>query len=163
MSPARWAIVHKHGIVHRDLKPDNIFVVDEEGDQVAKVLDFGIARKQGALDEREGLKTRTGAILGTPYYMSPEQASGERSIILTDIWSYGVIAFECLTGHRAFDGDTLGALFHAVCMAELPVPSLRCAVPRGFDAWFSRATAQNKSGAVPEHQGCRFRITRPVR
>ncbi len=138
------AIAHRNDIVHRDLKPENIFVVREEDEEVAKVLDFGIARRQNKLGESDGLKTQTGTLLGTPYYMSPEQATGQPVDCLSDIWSYGVIAFECLTGRRAFEGDSLGALFHSVCIAELPVPSRVHAVPAGFDAWFARCTARDK-------------------
>jgi serine/threonine-protein kinase len=138
------AIAHRNDIVHRDLKPENIFVVREEDDEVAKVLDFGIARRQSKLGESDSLKTQTGALLGTPYYMSPEQATGQPVDCLSDIWSFGVIAFECLTGRRTFNGDSLGALFHSVCIAEMPVPSRLHAVPAGFDAWFARCTARDK-------------------
>ena len=83
--------------------------------------------------------------MGTPYYMSPEQATGQVVDSLTDIWSYGVIASECLTGRRTFDSESLGGLFHAICMAPMPTPSIIGEVPRGFDEWFSRAVARDKS------------------
>jgi len=137
-------LAHEHGIVHRDMKPENIFLVREGEDDVGKVLDFGIARQAGGLMDSGGLKTQTGAILGTPYYMSPEQATGQAVDYLTDIWSFGIIACECLTGRRAFDCDSLGGLFHAICMAPLPVPSQLGEVPMGFDDWFARAAARDK-------------------
>lgn len=139
------AVAHEHGIVHRDMKPDNVFLVREGDEDIGKLVDFGIARKPEGLDQAAELKTSTGALLGTPFYMSPEQATGQVADHQTDIWSFGAIAFECLTGERPFRGDTLGALFHAICMAEIPVPSRIAAVPRGFDAWFARATARDKS------------------
>ena len=85
---------HEVGIVHRDLKPENVFLVhdDEDGTEVAKVVDFGIAK---FTDATGGLSssTRTGSILGTPYYMSPEQARGLRSVdTRSDLWSLAVIA-----------------------------------------------------------------------
>ena len=137
-------LAHENGIVHRDMKPENIFLVREDEDDVGKVLDFGIARQSGGLAGSGGLKTQTGAILGTPYYMSPEQATGQAVDSLTDIWSFGVIASECLTGRRAFDSDSLGGLFHAICMAPLPVPSQFGQVPPGFDDWFAHAVARDK-------------------
>ena len=139
------ALAHSSGIVHRDMKPDNVFLVDEDEEPLAKVLDFGVARHHTDLAESTGLSTRTGAILGTPFYMSPEQATGQTVDHRADIWSYGVIACECLTGRRAFKGDSIGALFHAICMAEMPVPSQLNAVPAGFDAWFARAVARDKT------------------
>ncbi len=138
------ALAHDNGIVHRDMKPENIFLVREGEDDVGKVLDFGIARQSGGLADSGGLKTQTGAILGTPYYMSPEQATGQTVDYLTDIWSFGVIASECLTGRRAFDSESLGGLFHAICMAPLPVPSQLGLVPAGFDDWFAHAVARDK-------------------
>jgi serine/threonine-protein kinase len=138
------ALAHEHGIVHRDMKPENIFLVREDDDDVGKVLDFGIARQSGGLADSGGLKTQTGAILGTPFYMSPEQATGQAVDPLTDIWSFGVIASECLTGRRTFDSESLGGLFHAICMLPLPVPSQLGEVPAGFDAWFARAVARER-------------------
>jgi eukaryotic-like serine/threonine-protein kinase len=140
------ARAHQAGIVHRDLKPDNIFLVREADDDFVKVLDFGIAKKLGALSSTSGIKTGTGAMLGTPYYMSPEQALGQNTIDhRTDIWSLGIIAYECLTGKRPFEKDTLGALLMAICNEPLPTPSKIASVPSGFDAWFSRACARSIS------------------
>jgi serine/threonine-protein kinase len=131
---------HELGIVHRDLKPDNIFLAETERGAVAKVLDFGIAK----LADEEALArdlTETGALLGTPHYMSPEQVEGARHVDQrADLWSLGVIAFECIVGERPFKGDGLRALFGAICSRLAPVPSALCQVPRGFDAWFAKAT-----------------------
>jgi eukaryotic-like serine/threonine-protein kinase len=138
------ALAHEKGIVHRDLKPDNIFIVREGVHEVTKVLDFGIAKKLDSLSSSSGIKTHTGAMLGTPYYVSPEQALGRATIDhRTDIWSFGLIAYECLTGQRPFDRDTLGALIMAICHDTLPMPSKAGAVPVGFDEWFKRAAARD--------------------
>jgi serine/threonine protein kinase len=135
---------HEAGIVHRDLKPDNIFLVKNDEEELAKVLDFGIAKAQDHGLGSVSSATRTGAVLGTPYYMSPEQAEGAKTLDQrSDIWSLGVIAWECLLGVRPFDSETLGGLLLAVCARELPVPSRVGSVPLGFDAWFARACARD--------------------
>lgn len=134
---------HEAGIVHRDLKPENVFLVSNEDEEVAKVLDFGVAKiAHGEL--REGTRTRTGSILGTPYYMSPEQAQGNKTVdCRSDLWSLGVIAFECFTGERPFFSDGLGDLVLQICVRDLPVPSSRASVPAGFDGWFRRAVERD--------------------
>lgn len=134
---AAWA--HSRGIVHRDLKPGNIFLSEDANDIVVKLLDFGIA-KPLRLDLTATPVTLAGAIMGTPQYMSPEQAAGKKDVDhRTDIWSFAVIAFECLTGRHAFRADTLGGLVLAICTEPLPIPSQHGTVPAGFDAWFARA------------------------
>jgi serine/threonine-protein kinase len=135
---------HDAGIVHRDLKPENVFLVRNDEEEIAKVLDFGIAKSTSVLAASASGSTRTGALLGTPYYMSPEQAEGLRSLDhRTDIWSMGVIAFECLVGRRPFDTETIGSLLLAICTRPMPVPSQWGSVPAGFDAWFARACARD--------------------
>jgi serine/threonine-protein kinase len=135
---------HTAGIVHRDLKPENIFLVNEGDHELVKVLDFGIAKSV-----RPGFApstTRTGVTMGTPYYMSPEQAEGKREVDQrTDLWALGVIASECLTGVRPFDGETFGELLLNICARPAPVPSTLAAVPRHFDAWFAKATHRDPS------------------
>jgi serine/threonine protein kinase len=131
---------HDAGIVHRDLKPENVFIVHNEDDEIAKVLDFGVAKVEGGQLAIEGEKTRTGSILGTPYYMSPEQAQGNKAVdYRSDLWSVGVMAFECMTGTRPFYSEGLGDLVLSICVRELPVPSDFASVPPGFDAWFAQA------------------------
>jgi serine/threonine-protein kinase len=137
------AKAHEAGIVHRDLKPDNVFVVQNDDEEVAKVLDFGIAKASNAFGVSTGSATRTGSLLGTPYYMSPEQAEGNRHVDgRADLWALGVIAYECLVGQRPFEADALGALLLAICTRPLPIPSNHAPVPSGFDAWFARACAR---------------------
>ncbi len=138
---------HKAGIVHRDLKPDNIYLAQDGDEEVVKVLDFGIAKTKMAFDVTGAPTTQTGAMLGTPFYMSPEQASGKREVDhRTDIWALTVIAFECLTGRRPFEADTIGGLVLAICAEPIPVPSRVANVPPGFDAWFARGTSRDPRG-----------------
>ncbi|HVJ17900.1 MAG TPA: serine/threonine-protein kinase, partial [Polyangiaceae bacterium] len=138
---------HEAGIVHRDLKPENVFLIKNEDEEVAKVLDFGVAKVSStALGQpgQESARTRTGSILGTPYYMSPEQAQGNKTVDhRSDLWSLAVIAFECLTGSRPFFSDGLGDLVLAICVRDIPIPSERASVPLGFDAWFAKAVARD--------------------
>jgi serine/threonine-protein kinase len=133
---------HEAGIVHRDLKPENIFLVKNEEEHVAKVLDFGIAKGTHAGQGQPALGlTRPGRILGTPYYMSPEQFRGSEIDQRSDLWSLSVIACECLTGRRPFEANDFGELALLLLGgARRPLPSELGPVPVGFDAWFTRAT-----------------------
>ncbi|HET7540338.1 MAG TPA: protein kinase [Polyangiaceae bacterium] len=147
---------HECGIVHRDLKPDNIFLVRNDDEEMAKVLDFGIAKslsspglhsvtRTDGLDVKPGSvgATQTGAVMGTPYYMSPEQISSSKGVdFRSDLWALGVIGFECMTGRRPFEADTLGGLVLEICVGHRLLPSTIAAVPPGFDAWYERATAR---------------------
>jgi serine/threonine-protein kinase len=114
------ATAHRKGIVHRDLKPDNIMLVtDERGVITPKLVDFGIAKLKGAVDHRV---TQTGAVLGSPDYMSPEQARGRVDVDeRTDVWALSVTLYEAITAQRPFDGDNYNALLHAIIEHE-PVP-----------------------------------------
>src|SRR5690606_15319303 len=88
--------------------------------------------------------TRTGSLLGTPYYMSPEQAQGNKDVdTRSDLWALGVIAFECMTGKRPFSSDGLGDLVLQICIRDIPVPSEVVPVPPGFDEWFKKACARD--------------------
>lgn len=133
---------HAANIVHRDLKPENVFLVwdDEEGMDVVKVVDFGIAKFNDA-SLGSSSATRTGSVLGTPHYMSPEQARGLRSVdSRSDLWSVAVIAYRCIVGVLPFDGEAVGDLLVKLCTAPIPVPSQIAAdVPPSFDAWLQRA------------------------
>jgi serine/threonine protein kinase len=134
---------HDAGIIHRDLKPENIFLVrsPDDDEETAKVLDFGIAKIMAAPGAQPATSsTKTGAVLGTPYYMSPEQARGLRNIDhRTDLWSIGVIAYKCLTGALPFEGESVGDLLVNICTGPVPTPStLVPRLPKSFDAWFLR-------------------------
>ncbi len=125
---------HQRGVVHRDLKPSNLLVGIEDGRPVPKIIDFGIAR---ALDERldqRSVFTQFGELIGTPEYMSPEQAGGDPADVDTraDVYALGVVLYELLAGARPFDSETLrGAgfleLLKTVREVEPPRPSQRLA------------------------------------
>jgi eukaryotic-like serine/threonine-protein kinase len=136
---------HDAGIVHRDLKPANVFIVANEEEELIKLLDFGIAKARvDVLTASMANNTRTGVFLGTPFNMSPEQVEGSKSLdYRADIWSLGVLAYECLLGALPFSGDTFGSLVLSICSRPLPIPSEQGPVPGGFDAWFARACARD--------------------
>jgi serine/threonine-protein kinase len=137
-------LAHKKGVVHRDLKPENIFIAHEGGAEIVKVLDFGIAKRVGVLDRNSGLRTDAGQMLGTPYYMSPEQAKAEGNVDhRTDIWAFGVIAYECATGCRPFESDNLASLVLDICTGPVRDPADFAVVPIGFSEWFARAVARD--------------------
>jgi len=108
------AYAHEQGVFHRDVKPDNIMLSTTGG---VKVMDFGIARVV------ESSLTKTGSVMGTPAYMSPEQVHGEKVDGRSDTFSLGVILYELLTGRKPFKGDTMPSLMFAIMKEEPPQPS----------------------------------------
>lgn len=142
---AAMSLVHERDLIHRDLKPDNIFLCSTEL-SVAKVVDFGIAKP--VHETAPSFSTHTGYVLGTPAYMSPEQCRGLKDIDRrSDLWSIGVIAYECLVGREPFRAEALAELLLKICMDAPPVPSEQCtvALPVGFDAWFAKAVARERA------------------
>ena len=132
------SLAHNLDIVHRDLKPANIFLTRDAGGEIAKVLDFGVAKH--ALQAPHG-STATGTLLGTPHYMSPEQIRSSKAVdYRTDLWSLGVLTVECLTGKLPFDADNLPGLALRIYQRSARAPSSLGLVPTGVDAWFERAT-----------------------
>jgi serine/threonine-protein kinase len=128
---------HAKGIVHRDLKPDNLFVTPSGR---PKILDFGIAKLQPELG---GSATRTGALLGTPHYMAPEQAAGRAIDHRTDLYAMGVILFECATGHKPFLGNSLFDVLRKQVDAPPPRPSsLRPDLPTALEQVILAALAK---------------------
>ncbi len=120
------AYSHSEGVVHRDIKPSNILV---SRDGIIKVTDFGIARME------VGHSTVQGSVIGTPYYMSPEQYRGEHADWRTDIFSVGVILYELLTGEKPFPGTTSAAVMHRVLTDEPANPSaINPQLPKELDA-----------------------------
>ena len=152
---------HHHGLVHRDIKPSNIFFsAAEDGGEVVKVLDFGVAKVPDALADGGLDPTRTGALLGTPCYMSPEQAQGRKDIdARADVWAVGVVAFECLTGERPFEANALGPLIAKIMTAPVDHPALapgieRCigrALERDRDKRFATAAQLASAFAGQSH------------
>jgi serine/threonine protein kinase len=137
---------HAVGLIHRDLKPENIFIVREEDDEIVKVLDFGLAKATDPIATGGAEPTRTGALLGTPFYMSPEQVQGLRTIDhRSDLWTIGVVVFECLTGRRPFRASSLGLIIEKVLADPIPSPSESAPdanIPPEIDAWMKKALAR---------------------
>jgi serine/threonine-protein kinase len=124
---------HAAGIVHRDVKPANLLVTP---DRTVKITDFGIARAA------EGMSlTETGQVMGTPQYLSPEQAQGGTATPASDVYSLGVVAFECLAGHRPYVAET--AVATALAHLREPVPELPDDVPADLSAVVRRAMAKS--------------------
>jgi serine/threonine protein kinase len=141
---------HEKGIVHRDIKPENVFLTRRVGcPPLVKLLDFGVSKVIGPLiggkDEDLDL-TRTGMVMGTPYYMSPEQARGDRNLdSRVDLYACGVILYEALTGRRPFTAANYNALLLQILSAKpRPARELRPALPGGFDAVLDKAMARNR-------------------
>lgn len=112
---------HAHHVVHRDLKPDNLMIeTTRDGGDRVKILDFGIAHLRDS-NSKEGVLTQQGAILGTPHYMSPEQARGQRVDARSDLFSMGIILYEVLTSQRPFIGKNMPEILMKV-MTHQPVP-----------------------------------------
>ncbi len=114
---------HGHGVIHRDLKPDNVFIAKTDGGGVQpKLLDFGIAKLRGESAFHTTKLTQAGTLIGSPDYMSPEQARGETDLDpRSDVWALCVLAYECLVGKPPFHGDNYNALLWAIIHDE-PVP-----------------------------------------
>ncbi|MBA2662553.1 MAG: protein kinase [Bradymonadaceae bacterium] len=119
------ALTEAHGrdVIHRDLKPDNLMIErTREGKDFVKVLDFGIAQVKG-VEQKAGPLTQAGALVGTPHYMSPEQARGHKSDGRSDLFSMGAILYEMLTGKHPFTGRSIPEILVAVIRDEPPSPS----------------------------------------
>ena len=134
------AAAHAAGLVHRDVKPENVLLTR---DGRVKVVDFGIAKDTGVRDTSL-LATRAGTLVGTPYYMSPEQARGEPVDARGDLFALGVLLYEAATEKHPFAGPTLLATLHAIAHVEPELPSaLRSELPAELDAILMRALAKD--------------------
>jgi serine/threonine protein kinase len=132
---------HERGIVHRDLKPGNIKITAAG---TVKVLDFGLGKAAGASTGSAALITEEGTILGTAAYMSPEQARGEATDKRTDIWAFGCVLFEMLTGKRAFDGRTTSDALAAVLSREPDWSRLPAETPAGMRRLLHRCLEKDR-------------------
>jgi serine/threonine-protein kinase len=147
---------HARGIVHRDLKPENIFLVrdaEAQGGERPKILDFGIAKLGG--DEPGRMRTRTGALIGTPVYMSPEQCRGAGTVDhRSDIYSLGCVLYTMLTGRPPFDAEGVGEIIMAHMRDPAPPPSsLVPYIPPMVDELMARLltkTAEQRCQTMPE-------------
>ena len=138
---------HKAGIVHRDLKPDNVFLVDRDDDpNFAKVLDFGISKVRRQGETPVNTLTRQGTVLGTPFYMSPEQAQAQPDVdARSDLWSVGAILYECLTGRPPYSGATYEQVIVNICMHDAEdVRTFNPSVPEGVADVLARALARDR-------------------
>lgn len=132
---------HETGIVHRDLKPSNVFIAQDDGREIVKILDFGIAKE---IDTQLGQHTKTTELMGSPHYMSPEQLrSTKKSDFRSDLWSLAVIIYKALTGVNPFPGDTLAEVMVQVFSGKWTPPStLVPGLSATVDAFFQRAFAR---------------------
>lgn len=129
------AYAHERGVVHRDIKPANIMIL---GGGLAKIMDFGIARLRVS-----DVRTRTGVLLGSPKYMSPEQVLGQGADGRSDLFSLGVVLYEMLTGAAPFSGDSVSNLMHQIATASTPAPSRsNSEVPPLLDLVVAKALAK---------------------
>ncbi|AKT36426.1 serine/threonine-protein kinase [Chondromyces crocatus] len=137
---------HQRDVVHRDLKPENIFLSQRAGMlPLAKILDFGISKLVGVEDTAMDL-TQPGMVMGTPYYMAPEQARGDRQIDhRVDLWATGVILYESLTGQRPFVARNYNALLVQILTAwHRPVHELNPSVPHRMAKLVDKALAKGR-------------------
>ena len=144
---------HRAGIVHRDLKPENVFIAETDDGEVAKLLDFGIARTSGG-----STLTQSGALMGTPAYMAPEQVAGGRGEIGTwsDVYAMGVMLYEMLTGAAPFAADSMTEVLRRVLARELaPLRSVRLGLPEGVYQVCDRALADDVGERYPHADALR--------
>jgi serine/threonine-protein kinase len=129
--------IHSQKIVHRDIKPENIHITPAG---VVKLMDFGIAKTEGLA------MTRAGYVLGTPYYMAPEQVTGENITDQVDVYAFGVLLFELLTGAKPISGDTVERIFYSILNEPLNLePLYNAGVPQGLCDLIAKCTAKKPS------------------
>ena len=157
---------HGHGVVHRDLKPANIRI---RPDGTVKVLDFGLAKTADVASSAANLSnspttpppamTEPGIILGTAAYMSPEQARGTPVDSRTDVWAFGCVLYEMLTGRRAFAGDNVSDVLASVLAREPALEALPDATPPSIRRLLQRCLQKNRVDRLRDIGDARFDIT----
>lgn len=155
---AALAAAHEHGLLHRDIKPSNVFLAKSKGAPERCVLvDFGLVKP---LAESGSLLTSTGAVVGTPMYMSPEQARGEALDVRSDVYSLAAVIFETLTGAPPFLDRTLAAVYARLLNETAPRASRVSGrrIPHAFDEVLSRALAKDRAERFPHAQALREAI-----
>jgi serine/threonine protein kinase len=142
-------VAHRSGIVHRDLKPANLFVANRaDQTDLIKILDFGVAKLRG---EPELSGTTLGLVLGTPRYMSPEQARGDRTVEhVTDVYSLGVILYELLSGETPHQGKSHQEIIHSILYGTpKPLETIRQGLPVGLARVVATAMCADPAGRYP--------------
>jgi serine/threonine protein kinase len=147
------ARAHRAGIIHRDLKPANIFLCPARNGQAAapKVLDFGISKMMDAAGDVEAQITKGGMVMGTPHYMAPEQVLGRPIDARADVYAFGVLLYELVTGQLPFPGNTYGQLVLEISTKSPPPPHhYTSGLPSGFEAMVERAMARDANARFPD-------------
>lgn len=136
------AAAHAKGVVHRDMKPENVFLVDRDGEVIVKVIDFGISK---AVRSGDASLTRTGMVMGTPSYMAPEQARGDKTIdVRADVYAVGAVLYTALTGRKPFDSDDPTATLTLVLTEDPQRPrAINAEIPEGLELVVQRAMAKD--------------------
>jgi eukaryotic-like serine/threonine-protein kinase len=142
---------HRAGVIHRDLKPDNIFLCRaEDGSDLPKLLDFGISKVSELAGEVSSGITRQGAIMGTPFYMAPEQMRGHGVDARTDVYALGVIMYQALSGQLPFTGETFADLLLKIVSTDpRPLATLAPDAPKALVELVERALARDQAARVP--------------
>lgn len=161
------AAAHKKGILHRDLKPENIFIEDARqfGKVTAKLLDFGISKSMSFDFVENQRLTHTGMVMGTPYYMAPEQARGDSGLDQrVDLWAVGVIMYEALTGRRPFVATNYNALLVKILTSKpRPVQKLDAHIPQEVAVIVDRALSKLREDRFQEADEFRAELERVER
>ena len=158
------AVAHDSDVLHRDVKPDNIFLARQsDGTTVAKLLDFGMSKLTAGRDQL--VKTRTGAIVGTPWYMSPEQTRGDTAIDpRADVWSMGVVLYQCLSGVMPFQGNSLPAVIAGILTREpTSLLELRPELPPPLCEVVMRAMQKNRDERTASIRMLADEVSRAIR
>lgn len=147
------AKAHAAGIVHRDLKPDNVFLTKSEGDPLSvKIVDFGVSKIERTRDGTSPFAlTRRGTVLGTPFYMCPEQARAMPDVdARADLYSVGAILFECLSGRPPHTGETNEQVIVSICTREAPdLRAIEPSIPPEIASFVGRALCRDRAARFP--------------